>query len=68
MGLLLFSPLMLATAIAIKITSPGPIIFKQSRFGMKGTRFQFYKFRSMYWNVDDKIHREYVTNLIKGED
>jgi exopolysaccharide biosynthesis polyprenyl glycosylphosphotransferase len=68
MGLLLFSPLMLATAIAIKITSPGPIIFKQLRFGMKGARFQFYKFRSMYWNVDDKIHREYVANLIKGED
>jgi exopolysaccharide biosynthesis polyprenyl glycosylphosphotransferase len=66
-GLILFSPLMLVTAIAIKITSPGPIIFKQSRLGMKGARFPFYKFRSMHWNVDDRIHREYVTNLIKGE-
>ena len=66
-GLLISSPLMLVTAIAIKITSPGPIIFKQSRLGMKGVRFPFYKFRSMYWNVDDRIHREYVTNLIKGE-
>lgn len=66
-GLLFFSPLMLVTAIAIKMTSPGPIIFNQSRFGMKGVQFQFYKFRSMYLNVDDKIHREYVTNLIKGE-
>ena len=65
-GLILFSPLMLSTAIAIKITSPGPIIFKQTRFGKKGVRFPFYKFRSMYWNVDDHIHREYVTNLIKG--
>jgi exopolysaccharide biosynthesis polyprenyl glycosylphosphotransferase len=65
-GLILFSPIMLATAIAIKMTSPGPIIFKQTRFGKKGARFQFYKFRSMYWNSDDQIHREYVTNLIKG--
>jgi exopolysaccharide biosynthesis polyprenyl glycosylphosphotransferase len=66
-GLLLFSPIMLATAIAIKMTSPGPIIFKQARFGKKGARFQFYKFRSMYCNTDDQIHRDYVTNLIKGE-
>jgi lipopolysaccharide/colanic/teichoic acid biosynthesis glycosyltransferase len=57
---------MLATAIAIKMTSSGPVIFKQTRFGQKGTRFQFYKFRSMYWDIDDQIHREYVTNLIKG--
>ncbi len=65
-GLMLFSPLMLVTAIAIKMTSPGPIIFKQRRFGKKGARFQFYKFRSMYRNTDDEIHREYVTNFIKG--
>ena len=65
-GLILFSPIMLATAIAIKMTSPGPIIFKQTRFGKKGARFQFYKFRSMYWNTDDQIHREFVTHLIKG--
>jgi exopolysaccharide biosynthesis polyprenyl glycosylphosphotransferase len=65
-GLILFSPIMLATAIAIKMTSPGPIIFKQFRMGRKGLRFQFYKFRSMYWNTDDQIHREYVTHLIKG--
>jgi exopolysaccharide biosynthesis polyprenyl glycosylphosphotransferase len=65
-GLILFSPIMLATAIAIKMTSPGPIIFKQRRVGKKGARFQFYKFRSMYCNTDDQVHREYVTHLIKG--
>jgi lipopolysaccharide/colanic/teichoic acid biosynthesis glycosyltransferase len=48
------------------MTTPGPIIFKQTRFGKKGVHFQFYKFRSMYWNTDDQLHREYVTNLIKG--
>jgi exopolysaccharide biosynthesis polyprenyl glycosylphosphotransferase len=65
-GIFLSFPLMLGAALAIKITSPGPIIFKQYRFGKKGIRFLFYKFRSMQWNVDDQIHREYVTHLIKG--
>jgi len=66
-GLLLFSPFMLLSAVAIKADSSGPIIFKQSRVGRKGGRFSFYKFRSMYFNGDDHIHREYVTNLIKGD-
>ena len=66
-GLLLFSPIMLITALAIKVTSPGPVIFKQNRFGKQGSRFPFYKFRSMYSKVDDQLHREYVTNLIKGD-
>jgi exopolysaccharide biosynthesis polyprenyl glycosylphosphotransferase len=66
-GLMLFSPFMFLTAIAIKITSSGPIIFKQFRFGKKGIHFALYKFRSMHSNVDDQIHRDYVTNLIKGD-
>ena len=66
-GLLIFSPLILAAAIAVKATSPGPVLFKQSRLGLNGVRFSFYKFRSMYWNTDDRIHREYVTHLIRGE-
>jgi exopolysaccharide biosynthesis polyprenyl glycosylphosphotransferase len=66
-GLILCSPLMFITAIAVKVTSPGPALFKQSRLGKKGIRFPFYKFRSMEWNVDDQIHREYVTNLITGD-
>ncbi len=36
------------------------------RLGLKGRRFPFYKFRSMYTNIDDRIHREYVANLIQG--
>lgn len=66
MGILLFSPLMLLTTLAIKFTSPGPIIFKQIRIGQRGVPFVFYKFRSMFTNTDDRIHREYVTHLIKG--
>lgn len=65
-GILLFSPIMLITMIAIKSTSPGPVIFKQIRLGRRGVPFVFYKFRSMFINTDDRIHREYVAHLIKG--
>jgi len=65
-GILLLSPLMLITALAIKVTSPGPVIFKQIRLGKGGIPFVFYKFRSMFWNTDDQIHREYITHLIQG--
>lgn len=66
-GIFLFTPIMILTAIAIKIASRGPVIFKQIRFGTKGIRFSFYKFRSMDWNVGDQIHRDYVANLIQGD-
>ena len=46
-GIILFSPIMLVVAILIKITSPGPIIFKQERVGLHNKPFMMYKFRSM---------------------
>jgi lipopolysaccharide/colanic/teichoic acid biosynthesis glycosyltransferase len=66
-GLILVSPIIFITAIAVKATSPGPIIFRQTRVEIKGERFSLYKFRSMVWGSDDQIHREYVTELIKGK-
>ncbi|MGQ0697618.1 MAG: undecaprenyl-phosphate glucose phosphotransferase [Panacagrimonas sp.] len=39
---------LLAIALAVKLTSPGPVIFKQKRYGLNGQRFMLYKFRSMY--------------------
>ncbi|MDO9049327.1 MAG: sugar transferase [Methylobacter sp.] len=65
-GILIFMPVMLITALAIKVTSPGPVIFSQIRLGKQGTPFTFYKFRSMYVNMDNQIHREYVQDFIKG--
>ena len=47
LGLLVLSPLLLLTAIAIKLDSPGPILFKQERLGLKGRVFRIWKFRSM---------------------
>ena len=57
---------MLVAAAAIALTSRGPIIFRQERLGKGGVPFIFYKFRSMVVNGDDRIHREFVSTLIKG--
>ena len=46
-GLVVFSPIMLVTAILIKLTSPGPVIFSQERVGLHNRTFKMYKFRSM---------------------
>ena len=50
--LLLFWPVMLITAVAIKLDSPGPVIFRQERLGYKGKVFHMYKFRSMKVNSE----------------
>ena len=46
-GLILFSPLMLWSALRVRLSSPGPIIYQQERIGYKGKKFLIYKFRSM---------------------
>jgi lipopolysaccharide/colanic/teichoic acid biosynthesis glycosyltransferase len=66
-ALVLFSPIMLAAAIAVKLSSPGPVIFRQTRLGKGGVPFTFYKFRSMVCNNDDRVHRDYVANFINGD-
>jgi len=65
-GMLILMPLMLLVALIIKLTSPGPVIFKQIRLGKQGIPFTFYKFRSMYADTDDQIHRDYITDFISG--
>ena len=51
-GIVLFSPVMLLAALAIKLDSPGPVIFRQTRVGKNGRTFQIYKFRSMYVDAE----------------
>ncbi len=53
-GLLLAAPLMLLTAVAIKLESRGPVFFKQVRSGLNGKTFEFYKFRTMCADAEHK--------------
>jgi lipopolysaccharide/colanic/teichoic acid biosynthesis glycosyltransferase len=66
-ALCLLWPLMLTVAILVKLTSKGPVIFRQQRLGKGGVPFTFYKFRSMVVNTDDRIHREYTAQLIRAD-
>ena len=65
--LALLSPVFLAIAVAVKLTSEGPVLFRQKRIGEHGTPFTFLKFRSMYTDNDSSQHKEYVRQLIAGQ-
>jgi exopolysaccharide biosynthesis polyprenyl glycosylphosphotransferase len=65
--LVLLSPLLLIIVLAIKLTSKGPVLFRQDRIGQYGIPFTFLKFRSMRTDSDPGIHRDYVSRLISGE-
>jgi lipopolysaccharide/colanic/teichoic acid biosynthesis glycosyltransferase len=64
---ILCAPLLLIIAMAVKISSRGPVLFRQDRVGQYGRRFTFLKFRSMRADNDPSVHKEYVTKLIAGE-
>jgi len=66
LALLLSAPVLLAVAIAIKLTSKGPVLFRQKRVGQYGEQFVFLKFRSMHVNNDASVHKAYVKRLIAG--
>ena len=65
-GVILSSPIMLVTAIAIKLDSPGPVLFKQTRVGQNGRNFKIYKFRSMYIDAEERKKELMAQNEIKG--
>lgn len=60
-GIVVFSPIMLATAIAIKLDSKGPVLFKQKRHGFNNEIIDVYKFRSMYTDQADQAAKNVVT-------
>jgi lipopolysaccharide/colanic/teichoic acid biosynthesis glycosyltransferase len=65
-ALLVFAPFFLVIALAIKLTSKGPVFFRQKRVGQYGEQFVFLKFRSMRVNNDSSVHKEFVKQLIAG--
>jgi exopolysaccharide biosynthesis polyprenyl glycosylphosphotransferase len=67
LALVLFAPLFAIIALAVKLSSRGPVLFRQQRVGQYGARFSFLKFRSMYVNNSAEIHKEYVKKLIAGK-
>jgi lipopolysaccharide/colanic/teichoic acid biosynthesis glycosyltransferase len=66
-ALVLFSPLFVLVALMVKLTSKGPVLFRQQRVGRFGVPFEFLKFRSMYNSNSAKIHEEYVRKFVAGK-
>lgn len=55
LGIVVFSPFLLIVAILIKLSSPGPVLFKQIRLGLNGRRFVLYKFRTMLQDAEKEL-------------
>lgn len=66
-ALILTSPLWLATAVLVRRSSPGPILYRQVRIGTGGLPFQIYKFRTMFVDNDDAAHRLQNKLELRGE-
>ena len=62
--LLMLSPLWLAIAVAIKLTSSGPVFFTRTVVGRNGKRFTYYKFRTMRHGNDDSVHRAFLQHYV----
>jgi exopolysaccharide biosynthesis polyprenyl glycosylphosphotransferase len=65
-ALLAFSPVLLATAVAIKLESPGPVFFRQTRVGKNGRPFKMYKFRSMRVDAEARLESLRAQNEASG--
>jgi exopolysaccharide biosynthesis polyprenyl glycosylphosphotransferase len=66
LALLLLSPLLLAVAVAVKVTSPGPVLFHQERVGVNGQAFTMLKFRSMVVDADRHLESLRAENISDG--
>lgn len=65
-AMVVLAPVFLILAVAVKLTSKGPVFFRQKRLGQYSRKFTFFKFRSMYVSTDHTIHEQYIGNYIAG--
>ncbi len=68
LGIVILSPLFLIVAILIKLTSRGPLLFRQERLGLNGRKFVLYKFRTMYKGAQKELSKVEVFNEMDGPD
>lgn len=62
--LVALAPLLVLAAVAIKITSPGPVLFRGTVIGRWGRPFTYYKLRTMVVNGDDTAHRDFIASYV----
>jgi lipopolysaccharide/colanic/teichoic acid biosynthesis glycosyltransferase len=67
LALIVSMPILYLIGIAIKLTSKGPVLFRQRRVGQFGKRFTVLKFRTMHIDNDRSVHKQFVTKLIANE-
>lgn len=67
LALALLWPLLLLVALMVAASSPGPVIFRQTRLGRGARPFVFFKFRSMASKASDATHRRFATSFVTGE-
>ena len=67
LALVVLSPLLAAIWLAVRLSSPGPAVFRQERLGLGERPFMMYKFRSMRIGTSDAIHRDYVSRMLTGD-
>ena len=66
--MLLFAfPMFILFSLLIKIDSPGPVFFRQKRVGFGGRQFTFLKFRSMYIDNDESVHKDFIKDFINAK-
>ncbi|MBK9170116.1 MAG: sugar transferase [Bryobacterales bacterium] len=66
-AIVLFSPFLIGAALAVKLTSAGPVLFRQRRVGQYGKTFTFLKFRSMHTANNPAAHEAFVKSLIRAK-
>jgi lipopolysaccharide/colanic/teichoic acid biosynthesis glycosyltransferase len=67
-ALLVLAPILVIIGVVIRLTTPGPALFKQRRVGLDLQTFSFYKFRTMRVGADDSPLRDLIARELRGED